>query len=67
MKKILALLLIFVIVFSFVACGENDDDNGDEGSSVGPDGQQQLPGNIGGSSGGTETPWVDVEDMNLSN
>lgn len=52
MKKILAILLIFVIAFAFVACG---DDNGETG-------EPQLPGVVGPGYGNDGT-GVDTDPI----
>ena len=71
MKKILALLLILITVFSFVACGDEDTAVEDgEKSQVGAKGEIQLPGSQEtgtGSGSGIELPPVSVGDMNLGN
>ena len=75
MKKIFALLLILVLAFSLVACGDGEDDGAANDnnqaldySQVGANGSAQLPGygNLIEGDGITDLPLMPLDpDANL--
>ncbi|MBO5945483.1 MAG: hypothetical protein J6Q69_02635 [Clostridia bacterium] len=75
MKKIFALLLILMLAFSLVACGDGEGDDTTNGnnqaldySQVGANGSAQLPGygNLINGDGVTDLPLMPLDpDANL--